>query len=488
MRFKECGERCFDHITPFLALFAIVAVLYAFRLGSWSLGASEAYSALAASQGSVSGVIQQALRFDPGKPPFYQILLHYFVGLFGNNETSLRAFSAIFALVALLPLYSLGLSMFGSGTALATVAIWAVNPVAFVLGQWARMYSIFIAAVLMSMLTFWRMRERASKRRIAAYAVCTALVLYTHLCGLLFVGIETAVLSHDLSHGRRALRPWAGLALALAFFLPFLPREATQARELLVGHWLDWIGIAHLGWSLRKSMTALAAALVMLTLIFAPQFERDDREPVWFCMLWLIIPIAGLGAISIIARPVFALRYIAPAVPGLALLVARALGVFGARVRNLSTAGIAMAFAVLFFFCKAVRYEPWRDIARQIAAAGPAQPVFFESPLVKGFRGRAEVDAGFDPDFPAGYFKVPFDYYFKGPNPRCVIDPFELTRARQEIGGAALRAGGAWLISGNSDAIARLEMPESTAFRISRLLHTADTSVYHLVLRPQVAQ
>jgi 4-amino-4-deoxy-L-arabinose transferase-like glycosyltransferase len=486
MRLEACSKRSFDSIKTFLMLFAIAALFYTFRLGSWSLGASDAYSALAASQSSFSEVIEQALRFDPGKPPFYQVLLHCFVGLFGSNETSLRIFSVIFALVALLPLYSLAVSMFGSETALATVAIWAVNPLALILGRWARMYSLFIAAVLMSMLTFWRVREQATMGRVAAFAVCAALVLYTHLCGLLFVGIEAAVLIRDFYRGHRALCSWAGLVIAFALFMPFLSLEALQTRELLFGHWLDWIGIAHFGWSLSKTLMALVAVAVILALAFGPQFETDEREPVRFCALWLIMPIVALSAISIIVRPVFAPRYVAPAAPGLALLVARGLKVFGARVRNLSTTAIATAFAVLFFFCQAGRYEPWLDIARQVAAAGPAQPVFFESPLyARGIRARVKIDEGFDTDFPEGYFRVPFDYYFKGPNPRCVIDPFDPARARHEISDAAVKAGGAWLISGSSDLIARSEMPEPARFRISRVLHTAITTLYHLVALPQ---
>ena len=103
---------------------------------------------------------------------------------------------------------------------------------------------------------------------------------------------------------------------------------------------------------------SLLAAVFMSAIVFSRQFETDEREPVWFCALWLITPILVLNFISVIVRPVFAIRYVAPAIPALALLFARGVEVFGVRVRNLATAGIAMAFAVLFFFCKAARYEP----------------------------------------------------------------------------------------------------------------------------------
>jgi uncharacterized membrane protein len=483
--FAGCSDQSSVSVRYLLALLVIASLFYTYHLASWSLGSSEAYSAVAASQSTLTEVIQQALRFDPGKPPLYQVLLHCFVRIFGNHEASLRGFSVIFALVALLPLYSLGLSMFGSETALATVAIWAVNPIAVVLGQWARMYSLFIAAGLISMLAFWRLRELPGKRHIAAYGASTALMLYTHLCGLLFVGIEATVLTRDLYRGQRTRSAWIGLMIAFVLFLPFLPQEIMQTRALLLGHWLDWIGTAHFGWNVGKTITTLAAGTVMLALVFGPQFESNDLEPIRLCASWLIIPILAVSAISIIARPVFALRYVAPAIPVLALIIARGLEVFGARLRNLSTAGITTAFAVLFFFCKAARYEPWADIARQVASAGPAQAVFFESPLeLKTCQRHAEADKRSDTDFPQGYFKVPFDYYFKGTNPQRVINPFDPAYARREIGYAALEASGAWLVSGSGDLVASAEMPQSIQFRITRVLHAGSTNLYHVIALP----
>jgi uncharacterized membrane protein len=483
--FAGCADQSSVSVRYLLVLLIIASLFYMYHLASWSLGSSEAYSALAASQSTLSEVIQQALRFDPGKPPLYQVLLHCFVGIFGNHEASLRGFSVIFALIALLPLYSLGLSMFGPETALAAVAIWAVNPIAVVLGQWARMYSLFIAAVLISMLAFWRLREQPGKRCITAYGASTALMLYTHFCGLFFVGVEAAVLIRDLYRGQRTRGAWIGLMIAFVLFSPFLPQEIMQTRALLLGHWLDWIGTAHFGWSVGKTITTLVAGVVMLALVFGPQFESNDLEPIRFCASWLIIPILAVSAMSIIARPVFALRYVAPAIPALALIIARGVEVFGARVRNLSTAGITMAFAVLFFFCKAARYEPWGDIARQVASAGAAQAVFFESPLeLKTPQGRAEADEQPDTDFPQGYFKVPFDYYFKGANPRRVINPFDPAYARRQIGSAALEAGGAWLVSGSGDLIASAEMPQSVQFRITRVLRADSTSLYHVIVLP----
>ena len=41
-------------------------------------------------------IIHIPVPLDPGKQVFYYILLHYFTGVFGLSETSLRMLSAMF--------------------------------------------------------------------------------------------------------------------------------------------------------------------------------------------------------------------------------------------------------------------------------------------------------------------------------------------------------------------------------------------------------
>jgi hypothetical protein len=84
--------------TIFALTMAAAAGLYFYRLGAASLGASEAYSAWAAAMASPLSIIRIPVPLDPGKQVFYYILLHYFTGVFGLSEASLRMLSAISAL------------------------------------------------------------------------------------------------------------------------------------------------------------------------------------------------------------------------------------------------------------------------------------------------------------------------------------------------------------------------------------------------------
>lgn len=465
---------------PLLVLLAFAAALYTFGMGRTSLGASEAYSALVASQPTLGAVIESALRFDPGKPALYHVALHYFGAVFGYSELSLRGFSVLFALASLILVYLFGLELFGERAALAAAVIWAFNPLAFVLAPWARMYAMFIAAVLADLLLLWRVRRDPGPGSIAALGLLTAAMIYTHLCGALFAAAAGAIALRDLYRGHPGRGVWIGLGIGAILMLPFAPAGITQVRGLLFGHWLDWIGGAHQGSIVLKIATGAALAALGAESVFGCSYERDDHEPVRFCLMWLIVPLAGLGAGSILIRPMLETRYVAPVAPALALLTARGLAAFGDRVRNLAMLAIAEAFVVIFAYYQPSRYEPWRDIARMVAQAGTTQPIFFESGFV--------VDEGSRRDrapegFREGYFRIPFDRYYRGPNPRVTIDPLEPAKARDLMAREAIANHGAWLISGKSDRQARAEMPQDRSLVVEPLLRSDFTRVYRIIPR-----
>lgn len=463
-----------------LGLLASAAALYTFGITRTPLGASEAYSALAAGQPTLGAVIQSALRFDPGKPALYHVALHYFGAVFGYSELSLRGFSVLFALGALVLVYLLGLELFGERTALAAAVIWAFNPLLFVLAPWARMYTMFVAAVLAELLVVWRVRLRPSPGSIAALGVLSAAMIYTHLCGALFAASAGAIALRDLYRGRPCRGLWMGLGLGALLTLPLVPVGMAQMRALLFGHWIDWIGVARQRSIVLKIATGAALAALGAELVFGRSHEHDDREPVRFSLIWLIVPLAALGAGSILIRPMLEARYVAPAAPALAMLIARGLAAFSDRVRNLAVLAIAETFVVIFIYYQPSRYEPWRDIARMVAQGDSTQPIFFESGFVSD---QARPSDSAREGFPEGYFRVPFDHYYHGANPRITVDPFEPAKARALITREAHAAHGAWLISGKSDSQARAELPQGRSLVVEPLLDSVFTRVYRIVPR-----
>lgn len=455
-------------------ILVFAAALYTFRLGAESLGASETYSVAIANQPDAARVLQSALAFDPGKPPLYHLALHSLIRIAGDGEAPVRALSVIFAVIGIALVYAIGSDLFGAEAAWIGAVLWAANPLACLLAQWARMYTMYTTLVLLVMLSLLRVTRRPSASGAIVLALSVAATLYTHLGGLGFLAAACAILIRDRSGGRWNRAAWLGVGLGVLLFTPFVPQALSQTRGLISGHWLDWIGAAATARSpLLKIVVGTAAIALVMELTFGRAYESEAQEPIRFCLLWLMIPTIGLGAASVIVRPLFAVRYIAPAGPAVALILARGLCAIRPFTRRLATALILALFMELFVFYQQTRYDPWRDIARIVAAGRTSGPVFFEPGLVvvEGERGTAASP------FPQGYFRVPFDHYSRSPNPRATLPGPEQSADR--IARAARARGGAWLISGKPDQQARAEMPPASGgFIITKMIQAQYATLY----------
>jgi len=451
-------------------------VIYSLHLGR-ALDSSEAYTALAAGQTSYAAVYRSAMRFDPGKPPLYQFMLHLLTVLFADSEAVLRVPSVIFSMATVGLLLALGSEMFEPAVGAAAALIWALNPLAVLYGGWARNYAMLVALSMGQFFVLWRLRSQPRWPSIVACGLLGAAMLYLHLASGLFLAAEAAMLAGAAWRRDEKRAGLTALAISFALFLPFVPIASSQVHELLVGHWVDWIGFAHPTPWLRKALAVLGAGAFIAVLSLGPRVEADEREPLRWCAAIGLVPVAALMAGSIVLRPMFAIRYLSPTVVMLVLLLTALLASLGVVAFRLAVFGI-VAFLVFLFpyynWC-----EPWRDVARLVSSGPSSEPVFFE-PI---FTGTGHPDPNAEQGFPQGFLRAAFDHYFSGSNPRRVIDPSKPAAAQQTIADAAATAHGAWLITTADEKTASAELP-ARCFRIEKKAGCHDATLYHVAPLP----
>jgi hypothetical protein len=373
-------------------------------------------------------------------------------------------------------LFAIGRRAFGAETAAAGAAIWAFTPTAVVYAHRVRMYSMYIAVGLAHLYAFQRVRDRPTRRSAAACATLGAVLLYTHVGAIVLIGAEFVILVRDFTRGRRNWHAWGALIAALVMFAPWAPVLVRQSRALVEGHWLDWIGVPHHYSILTKAVVVAASAALALWLGFGRRIENDEREPIRWCATLAILPIAAFAAGSIVVRPMFNLRYVAPSLAILALTLAAILELGGSRVRNLGAAAIAGAMLLLVPVMRPVP-QRWREIAAMVAAGNPRWPVFMESGFVSP-PGVQQVPNG---GFPFGYYAIPFGYYFHGANPRVIVAGFDPGSAHRTISERAGEGGGGWLITWKTDAAdARKELPDPAQFSSTPVLRGENVVVYRI--------
>ena len=172
------------------SLFLLILVVIGFVWLRWDglldhcLWFDEIYSAHAASM-PVSEMISFIAQ-DLVHPPLFYLALNFWVSLFGDSMTSLRAFPLLFSTLSLVPAYllmrQLKLSGFGIFAGLLFIA---ANGMLIKYSQEVRMYSMVVTLSIVSTLLFERFFRMG--KGVIALTLVNALLLSTHYFGFVLI-------------------------------------------------------------------------------------------------------------------------------------------------------------------------------------------------------------------------------------------------------------------------------------------------------------
>ncbi len=153
-------------------------------------------------------------RSDIGNSPFYYLLLHIWMDMFGISDYSARSFSAFFSVLIILLTYAFARRHFSVTTALIAAAIVAVEPFFIAYSHQARNYSLTFFLTLLSTYYFLKIveNENVGRRSPGDYA---GYIVSSFLCPL----SHFLTVSVFIGHGLYALfflkaRYWFRLLLA----------------------------------------------------------------------------------------------------------------------------------------------------------------------------------------------------------------------------------------------------------------------------------
>jgi mannosyltransferase len=219
-----------------VGIVVLAGILRLFRIGASSLWFDEAFSWLAAQQPAWAALVPQIV---PIMPPLYHFLFHFWAAL-GEDEATLRAFSALWGLLTVPVIYALGRRLFSPAAGLAAALLTAVLPFHVYFSQEARPYALVIFLSALVLWAFVRAWGGAGYREWLAFGVLAALHFYAHY----FVAFTLVVLHSFVllarPFNRRGLR---GILLAdfVALLLvgPHLPQALARTRQVVTDFWLS---------------------------------------------------------------------------------------------------------------------------------------------------------------------------------------------------------------------------------------------------------
>ncbi len=431
-------KRGFGWLALLLLLLLLAASLRFHRLGAQSLWYDEGITAAhtARSLQELLPLLQVNVH-----TPAYFVLLAGWTDVAGDSEFALRLPSALFSILSVAFVYSLGARLYGRLAGLTAAALVALNSFSISYAQEARMYAMLTAIACLSMCLFWQaLQGRGSRKRlVVVYGLVNALGMYTQVVfALVMLGqaltIALWLLESRLRGGREpgARAIWHVLAdyvlancLAVLLFLPWLPHSLQQvfsrpnrAQIIPADEVLQMIA-GHFAFGSNHALDMGAAWLAYGLLLLAGLLPLGAKGGWW---RWLL-PLAWLGASVIpyvgLALTTRYLRFLLPAQLAFALLLGRGVWNLWRWRPGRLVAGLALGAALLGMLLGLENFYHHSDFQRDDMRG-----------LVRGIEDDLRPNDGILYSAP-GLVDL-FDYYYRGNAPA-----YALPSARED---AAIRS------------------------------------------------
>jgi uncharacterized membrane protein len=175
------------------------------------------------------------LRRD-GAPPLFYLLLHVWMGWFGQSDLAVRSLPGVLGVITLPLAWLAGRRVGGRTVGWAALLLVATSPFAVRYDTEARMYSLVVLLTVLGVLALDRSLRVPRPGNLVAVAVVTALLLYSHYWSLYLVGTTMLWLAWTAWRGRPTWRRGARASLAAAAvgclaFVPWVPVFLFQSAH-----------------------------------------------------------------------------------------------------------------------------------------------------------------------------------------------------------------------------------------------------------------
>jgi len=287
-------------------------------------------------------------------PPFYQSLLWFWYQLFGFNEYSGRALSALAGSFSVFVIYLLGKELYNKEVGVYASLIAATNYFLILYSQEVRSNIVLFLFSALSYLYFIKLLKNHSKQNIFFYLLFSILAIYTHYFGFFLLASQIFVFLFYLiidKEGRARLIKLAlfSALLTLIALAPLLQRIVEHIHT--EGYWMetphslffiDYLKAYILSPFLQKIFLLLT--LISIGSLFIKKYYSRSTALlfIWIVMGFLLPYIKSITGFSILIE-----RSMVIVIPALIIVVAY--GIYLLRVYWLKLALIgAIVFLALY--------------------------------------------------------------------------------------------------------------------------------------------
>lgn len=312
----------------------------------------------------------------PGEnnPPFFFLLMHFWIDLFGISPLSVRFLPALFSALTAIMLFKTGRKFFSESVGITAAAIFLFSDYHQLFAHEARVYSLFALLTVVSMHIFMSVQSSGNKRNVILLLILTnVLLVYSHFFGF-FILLIQLISAVSIALFRKLILKTIIIAhsLTLLGFVPYLPILFQRfSNTTASGTWVEpavFTDLYTMLWRYLNAPVVTVAAISILGLslfVFFRKIRKRGIKPdpsTAVLLIWFLLPYLLMFFISL-KLPVFLDRYTVFISVGFYLLLALAINSITSR--PYFRTGLQIVFIVMM----AVTFHPNVDNKRDLKEA-----------------------------------------------------------------------------------------------------------------------
>ncbi len=156
-------------------------------------------------------------------PPLYEILLHFWIKLFGISAFSVRIPSLIFNSITVLFLYKIGNKYFNLNIALTASLLFVFSDYQIMFAHEARVYALLGMLTTISVYLFLELitTEKLTKQNLIFLIISNILIIYSHYFGFFIIFFQVLFIIFNKTLRNKYLKQLLiSLAIITLFYLP----------------------------------------------------------------------------------------------------------------------------------------------------------------------------------------------------------------------------------------------------------------------------
>lgn len=395
-----------------ILIFIAGVILRFYDLGGESVWYDEAVS-IAVSKLGFADIVKWV--FDnPAEtnPPFYYMILSFWVPVFGDSEFIARVPSAVLGSLSIFAVYALGKLLYNKKTGLIAALIVAASVFHIRYAQEARGYTLMVCLMLVSYYCLLQLTIKNRTTYAVMYVASTALLVYTHYYGVMIILAQNifcfTLLIRNKKIGELGLGGWFKLQVITALFLlPCFVLLAVITLKIQKGFWIPepssediWQYFAIYSGSIYLFILFLAFSLYSVIGLRKVKYSRradksaksvnerpgalgiSQGRRLYMLLLWMLVPVVVPFLISLVSSPILIFRYTIGASLAFYLLASHGIGNLNNRRLILAAAGLIIIFSYfnISAYYKTVGKHQWRELMSYIESNARSGDVIVVSP------------------------------------------------------------------------------------------------------------